>query len=75
MKLYHIIAINWLYHIIAINWLYHNDVISHNCEITVFFHDITYEIMCDTILPFLGSCDVEKKHDSCVISSKIDDIT
>ena len=48
-------------HMISHNWLYHNYVISHNCEITVFLHDITYEIMCDTIYPFLGSCDVVKK--------------
>ena len=48
-------------HMISHNWLYHNYVISHNGDITVFLHDITYEIMCDTILPFLGSCDVEKK--------------
>ena len=46
---------------ISHNWLYHNYVISHNCEITVFLHDITYEIMCDTILQFLGSCDIVKK--------------
>ena len=36
---------------ISHNWLYHNYVISHNCEITVFLHDITYEIMCDSDLP------------------------
>ena len=48
-------------HMISHNWLYHNYVISYNCEITVFLHDITYEITCDTIYPFLGSCDVVKK--------------
>ena len=51
-----------LYHIWhhKIEW-HHNYVISHNGDITVFYV-ISYMISwCDTILPFLGSCDVAKK--------------